>query len=593
MINFTNKKPGHRILELGGGSNPHPETDIRVDVRQGPYTDFTADFNEPLPIQSEDFEVIYSQFCIEHLSWRKVRQFISEMFRVLKPGGRCIIITANTEAQIEWLKNNPNGWDGKDDFDSFSCIIFGDNDYPENCHRNYLSPTIAHRLFNEAGFASVVTSAYGDRATDMLIDATKPSDVTSVPVLQRSVKSASETAKTYTREEMYDKHYFNGGQKVGGYAFYGYRDFFKHDITAQHVLWRRPRSVLELGAARGYVLKRLEDAGIPCLGFEISKHCYLTRVIEQVINVDFCNTPWRVPPATNPDNYDLCFSIAVLEHVPENLLPEVIREMKRTCSRGLHGIDFGMNDDGFDKTHCTLKPKDWWKDQFDKYAPGWPVELWDKEDLEKGEFPPETAKGDGKLKLNIGSHRVMFYHGWMNLDREPLEAFAQEQNYKFLRHDLMQGIPFETGAVDYIVLSHVLEHFDYRTGMSILRECRRVLKPETGAMRITVPDARLLTSCYTQQGSSPELSYFNEVNDGCELAPTNAMKLWSMLLEGHAAIYDAETMKFVVNESNLVPYITSFRKPGTDHPGLKQILKESLDMFPEHSIYVDCLPKTV
>ena len=131
MIQFD-KKPGSKILELGGGDNPHPHSDVRVDVRRGPHTHFEANFEEPLPISTGEFDGVYCGYCLEHLSWRKVPQFLSEVLRVLKPGGSAIFLIPDTAAQIKWISENPDGWDGKDSFQSFSCVLFGDCDYPEN-----------------------------------------------------------------------------------------------------------------------------------------------------------------------------------------------------------------------------------------------------------------------------------------------------------------------------------------------------------------------------------------------------------------------------------------------------------------------------
>lgn len=90
------------------------------------------------------------------------------------PGGRVLIITANTPAQIEWLKQNPQGWDNDPFFESASCIIFGGQDYEANTHRNYMSPEILTDLLQAAGFETVTTLPYGERATDMQVEAHKP-----------------------------------------------------------------------------------------------------------------------------------------------------------------------------------------------------------------------------------------------------------------------------------------------------------------------------------------------------------------------------------------------------------------------------------
>jgi predicted SAM-dependent methyltransferase len=416
--------------------------------------------------------------------------------------------------------------------------------------------------------------------------------------LQSVPAKSDNPAAKYTREELFDKHYFGGGGKVGGYAREGMWDFPVHECTFRHVMARKPQSVLELGAARGYIGKRIQDAGVPWTGLEISKHCYMTRVADGIVRQDLC-TSW--PFGLMHDGlfygpqHDLCFSIATLEHVPEEYLPAVIGEMQRTCKRGLHGIDFGEQDDGFDRTHCTLRDKAWWYEQFSKHAPGWPVEVVNKEELERSTLPESLFAGDGKVKLNIGSFTTMHHHGWINVDVHDLIQFAQQHQYKYLRADVRQGLPFKTGEVDLIMCCHMLEHLTYGEGLSFLRECRRMLKPD-GAMRIVCPDAWMLSHLYIDPEYSDNFNWhtkdgglndYDEINDGAANSPTTLGKLWALLFAGHQAAYDGETLMDALSRAGFEPKLQAFRQ------GHKQILAETLDMLPSLSIYVDAIPQVV
>ena len=165
-----NKTPGQLVLELGGGDNPHPASDVNVDVRSGPMVSFVADFNKPLPISSNEFDAVICQYVLEHLSYRNVVAFLKEVFRVLKPSGRALFTIPNTKAQIRWMIEHPEGWDGRDFFSSASGLLFGDQDYEENAHKCYFDPETAHGLFQQAGFSNVATIAYGERDTDLFVE---------------------------------------------------------------------------------------------------------------------------------------------------------------------------------------------------------------------------------------------------------------------------------------------------------------------------------------------------------------------------------------------------------------------------------------
>lgn len=79
---------------------------------------------------------------------------------------------------------------------------------------------------------------------------------------------------------------------------------------------------------------------------------------------------------------------------------------------------------------------------------------------------------------------------WTNLD------FVSSGN-KVLRHNLLNGIPFEDNTFDAVYHSHVLEHFTKEDGEAFTAECFRVLKPG-GVLRIVLPDLEGIMRNYIQ-----------------------------------------------------------------------------------------------
>jgi len=159
-----------RVIELGGGDNPvFPEN---VDMRPGPKVAIVADLNQPLPIESESYDGVFSMYAIEHLSWRKVRGFISESHRILRPSGVAVFITANFLEQCRKMIETPD-WN-----DDLVCMCFGDQNYEGgdwvfNAHHNGFSPSYAIKLFREAGFHEVTIFEHPACKTDMIIQAKK------------------------------------------------------------------------------------------------------------------------------------------------------------------------------------------------------------------------------------------------------------------------------------------------------------------------------------------------------------------------------------------------------------------------------------
>ena len=153
-----------KVLELGGGHAPVFRPN--VDVRPGPATDFTADFAQPLPITSEEWDGVFSKYAIEHLPWRRVAGFVSEIHRILKPEGVAVIVTANAEAQMRWALQQD--WDEK-----ISQCLGGDQDFDANTHMAFFNPPYLARLFRDAGFRRVIVVPYGELHTDMIVEAQK------------------------------------------------------------------------------------------------------------------------------------------------------------------------------------------------------------------------------------------------------------------------------------------------------------------------------------------------------------------------------------------------------------------------------------
>jgi SAM-dependent methyltransferase len=162
--------PDAKVIELGGGAMPqfHPNVDVRwcFDADGVPTVDFTANFDEPLPIMADEWDVVFCRYAIEHISWRAIAGFISEIHRILKPGGTAVIITANAEAQIRWAL--AQDWDER-----VSQCLGGDQTYSDNTHKVFFNPLWITRLFREAGFTATLVYPHGAIGTDMVLEARK------------------------------------------------------------------------------------------------------------------------------------------------------------------------------------------------------------------------------------------------------------------------------------------------------------------------------------------------------------------------------------------------------------------------------------
>lgn len=159
------------MIELGGGANPRIcnklGNGINVDTRSLPTVDLVADFEKPLPLPSNEFDYVYSAYVLEHISWRNLRQFVKEVWRILTTTGMAKFVTANLQEQCRKVLACPLS------FEDTSCLIFGGQDYEANTHRCGFSPEQVVRLFQEAGFIGILVSPLKECNTDMVIEAWK------------------------------------------------------------------------------------------------------------------------------------------------------------------------------------------------------------------------------------------------------------------------------------------------------------------------------------------------------------------------------------------------------------------------------------
>ena len=141
-------------------------------------------------------------------------------------------------------------------------------------------------------------------------------------------------------------------------------------------------------------------------------------------------------------------------------------------------------------------------------------------------------KSPRPLFLNLGSGKrgARNLH-WINVDgfRFPTVDFCL---------DLGRKLPFPDSSANGIFCQHVLEHFDLKKGLAILRECYRVLTPG-GVIRLIVPDARKIVSTYLHQPN--ELLKRQDTNTGL---PIEALNSYFRQRYEHQFLYDVEMLRY-------------------------------------------------
>jgi predicted SAM-dependent methyltransferase len=128
--------------------------------------------------------------------------------------------------------------------------------------------------------------------------------------------------------------------------------------------------------------------------------------------------------------------------------------------------------------------------------------------------------------LNLGSgERGFDSPNWINVDGFPFL-------HTHYLADISRPLPFEDASFDGVFFQHVLEHFSRETGLSILRECRRILI-DGGVLRVAVPDAERVIRTYVKDPS--ELLKHRTAKTGL---PMDVVNMYAYQRYEHQCLYD-------------------------------------------------------
>lgn len=163
-------------------------------------------------------------------------------------------------------------------------------------------------------------------------------------IRQQSVQLSDKDMLSY-----YGKDYFTK------YPYNQYQDFPRHDVAfGRFVRMLRPVSVLDIGCAYGYIVRRCIEAGIPAVGMDVSQWCGLQHVISCYVR----GTAWALP--FKGKSFDVIHCEGVLEHLPEDRMLKIMKEFERVAHRYYLGICY---DDSDTEGHICIHPSEWWMER--------------------------------------------------------------------------------------------------------------------------------------------------------------------------------------------------------------------------------------
>jgi ubiquinone/menaquinone biosynthesis C-methylase UbiE len=352
-----------------------------------------------------------------------------------------------------------------------------------------------------------------------------------------------------------------------------YQDFPVHGPIVELIMSRHPKSVLDVGCAYGFLVKRLRDKGIEAYGVDISQYAidHAPQEVKPYLKVASAHDlPF-------PDkSIDLIYCASVLEHIPEEFLDKVIAEFQRVAKRAILGIAYkdpwSRLDIHSDISHVTIHDEIWWRQKLPANFEMLDVCVEDSKTYRRG-----------MMKLNLGCFGD-YYPSWINYDILPLRNQIPP-HIRFQQWDLRKGLPMHANdSVDVIRMSHLIEHLTLEESHNLLREIHRVLKPG-GLVRISTPDLDIILKHYRNR----DMSFFNQIQPPAFIqAPTEGEKISRILYSGdysHRACYNYEMLESFLRQAGFSKVFRSV--VGFSHT--EAIQAETTDTHPEISLIVEAV----
>lgn len=131
--------------------------------------------------------------------------------------------------------------------------------------------------------------------------------------------------------------------------------------------------------------------------------------------------------------------------------------------------------------------------------------------------------------------------GWLNTDI----GAASEQVFVM---DAGAAFPLPTSTFHYAYTEHMIEHIPYGSGLQMLREIFRILRPG-GTLRVVTPSIGFLINLFSRDRTALEDSYLEQQLGNFPEIPAVLPGFWFNIFVrhwGHQFIYDRETLRLAL-----------------------------------------------
>ncbi|EHB54674.1 MULTISPECIES: class I SAM-dependent methyltransferase [Paenibacillus] len=154
----------------------------------------------------------------------------------------------------------------------------------------------------------------------------------------------------------FDEKYYSGNSNYTSYQYDTRFIQWSYDIKK----YLNPKTLLDVGCAKGYLVRSLRLLGVDAKGVDISSYA-IENADEYAIGHVVCSSATKIP---FEGKFDLVIAFDILEHIPEPEVFEAIDELSRLGNTVFLKMPHFYDPWDLDETHVTLYPKSWWYEQF-------------------------------------------------------------------------------------------------------------------------------------------------------------------------------------------------------------------------------------
>lgn len=175
---------------------------------------------------------------------------------------------------------------------------------------------------------------------------------------------------------MYDEDYYERGVESGKSLYSNYRWIPELTIPMCYELVSQlgiseEDTVLDFGCAKGYIVKALRLLHREAFGVDVSEYA-ISRSADDVKDYLKIVNPTGPYPMLTEEKYDWTLAKDVLEHIPYELIDNVLDELSKVTKKLFIAVPLGdgkkyiVDSYELDKTHIIREDLNWWFEKLSK-----------------------------------------------------------------------------------------------------------------------------------------------------------------------------------------------------------------------------------